>query len=135
MRIGQLAAQAGVSTKTIRYYESIGLVPEPSRTDSGYRSYDRTALERLLFIRDAQSSGLSLAEIASILELKEAGATSCRHTAALLSRHLEELDHQIERLHETRRNLQALADRAGSLDPSTCTDPNRCQVIAGQDEM
>lgn len=130
MRIGQLAQQVGVSTKTIRYYESVGVLPEPERTQSGYRSYDAGALERLRFIRDAQNSGLSLAEIASVLELKEAGTTSCQHTRSLLTRHLEELDRQIERLQETRNHLRAMAERAEQLDPSTCTDPNRCQVIA-----
>jgi DNA-binding transcriptional MerR regulator len=130
MKIGRLAEQAGVSTKTIRYYESIGLLPEPARTASGYRSYDAPAVERLAFIRDAQRSGLSLAEIASVLELKERGATSCQHTRSLLERHLEELEEQIGRLRETHRVLSAMADRAASLDPSTCTDPNRCQVIA-----
>lgn len=129
MRIGQLAEQAGVSTKTIRYYESVGLLPEPKRTSSGYRSYEGGTVERLRFIRDAQSSGLSLAEIASVLELKESGTTSCHHTRSLLTRHLEEVDRQIERLQETREKLQAMAARADELDPSTCTDPNRCQVI------
>lgn len=132
MRIGQLAKQAGVSTKTIRYYESVGLLPEPARTASGYRSYEGGSLERLRFIRDAQNSGLSLAEIASVLELKEAGTSSCHHTRSLLSRHLAELDRQIERLRETRRKLTAMAERADRLDPGTCTDPNRCQVISNE---
>lgn len=130
MRIGELAEAAGVSTKTIRYYESIGLLPEPTRTDSGYRAYDEAGGERLAFIRDAQASGLSLAEIASVLELKESGTTSCQHTRSLLERHIVEVEAQIERLRETRSTLLAMAERAASLDPSTCTDPNRCQVIA-----
>jgi len=130
MKIGQLAELAGVTTKTVRYYESIGLLPEPERTASGYRAYDGGALERLRFVRDAQNSGLSLAEIASVLELKGSGATSCEHTVSLLERHLAEIDSQIQRLEATRRQLTNLADRASGLDPATCTDPNRCQVIA-----
>jgi len=129
MKIGQLAEQAGVTTKTIRYYESIGLLREPERSDSGYRVYGPSALERLGFIRDAQQSGLSLAEIASVLELKGQGTTSCEHTRALLERHLEDLETQIERLRHTHHVLSAMADRAATLDPTTCTDPNRCQVI------
>ncbi len=129
MRIGELARTAGVSTKTIRYYESIGLLPEPTRTGSGYRAYDEAGAERLAFIRDAQSSGLSLAEIASVLELKGSGATSCQHTRSLLQRHIAEVEEQIERLRETHSTLVAMAERAAALDPSTCTDPNRCQVI------
>lgn len=129
MKIGELADQADVSTKTIRYYESIGLMSEPARTASGYRDYDDAAAERLRFIRDAQSTGLTLAEIQSVLELKDAGQTSCAHTRALLERHLRELDEQIERLRLARRELVELAERAGALDPTDCTDPNRCQVI------
>lgn len=130
MRIGELADEGGVSTKTIRYYESIGLLDEPDRTTSGYRDYDDTAAERLRFIRDAQATGLTLSEIASVLELKSAGERSCSHTSALLERHLAEIDDQIERLRSARSTLAELAERARSLDPSNCTDPNRCQVIA-----
>lgn len=130
MRIGQLADRAGLSTKAIRYYESIDLIDEPPRTASGYRDYGDDALERLRFIRDAQATGLTLSEIASVLELKGAGQRSCSHTMTLLERHLADLDHQIERLRHARTTLADLADRARSLDPARCTDPNRCQVIA-----
>jgi DNA-binding transcriptional MerR regulator len=129
MKIGELAATAGVSTKTIRYYESIGLLHEPERTNSGYRNYRSEAVERLKFIRDAQATGLSLAEIQSVLELKAAGAASCHHTRRLLARHLADIDEQISRLHTARVEILELAARADSLDPTTCTDPNRCQVI------
>ncbi len=130
MRIGELGTRAGVSAKTIRYYESVGLLDEPARTESGYRDYDEGAVERLRFVRDAQASGLTLAEILSVLELKGAGQRSCAHTAALLERHLAEIDAQLTRLTEARAALQQLADRASSLDPAACTDPNRCQVIS-----
>ncbi len=129
MKIGELAETAAVSTKTIRYYESIGLLAEPARTPSGYRDYDEVAAERLRFIRDAQATGLSLAEIQSVLELKDRGHNSCAHTRSLLERHLADLDDQIARLVDARAELVLLAERAGSLDPSGCTDPNRCQVI------
>ncbi len=130
MRIGQLAEATGTTTKTIRYYESIGLLAEPRRRPSGYREYDDATVDRLRFIRASQASGLSLAEIQSILELKDAGATSCEHTAALLRRHLDDLDEQIERLQRSRIELAAMAARAEALDPVDCTDPNRCQVVA-----
>ena len=129
MKIGELATQAEVTPKTIRYYESIGLLDEPPRTSAGYRTYGDDAVERLRFIRDAQASGLTLAEIASVLELKASGARSCAHTTALLERHLTELDEQIVRLTEAREELRLLAERARGLDPAACTDPNRCQVL------
>jgi DNA-binding transcriptional MerR regulator len=129
MKIGALAARAGVSTKTVRYYESIGLLAPPARTPAGYRDYDEIAVERLRFVREAQATGLTLAEVASVLELKDAGSTSCAHTAALLVRHIDDLDEQIRRLRQARAELVELAERARSLDPTACTDPNRCQVI------
>jgi DNA-binding transcriptional MerR regulator len=129
MKIGELGGRCGVSAKTIRYYESIGLLDEPQRTATGYREYDDFAVERLRFIRDAQSTGLSLAEIASVLELKSAGERSCAHTMALIDAHLASIDSQLEQLIAARAELSVLAKRARGLNPSDCTDPNRCQVI------
>lgn len=129
MRIGELGESCGVTTKTIRYYESIGLIDEPGRTASGYRDYSVDDVERLRFIRDAKATGLALNEIASVLELKGAGERSCAHTMALIEGHLGTIDAQIEQLIAARRALAELATRAASLDPSSCTDPNRCQVI------
>ncbi len=129
MKIGELGDQCGVTAKTIRYYESIGLLDEPLRTQSGYRDYGDAVAERLRFIRDAQSTGLSLAEIASVLELKGAGERSCAHTMALVDSHLLAIDIQIDQLTAARRELALLAKRAKGLDPASCTDPNRCQVI------
>ena len=133
MRIGELAAQADVTTKTIRYYESLGLLPPAERTTSGYRSYDSAALDRLRFVRDAQATGLSLTEIRSIVELKDHGERSCEHTRDLLHPHLDDLDRQIERLQDARSALVQLADRADRVDPADCTDPHRCQVIGERD--
>ena len=130
MKIGQLADRCGVSTKTIRYYEDIGLLAEPARTSSGYRDYSDDAVERLRFVRDAQATGLTLAEIASVLELKGSGERSCGHTMALIDEHLASIDRQIEQLTAARAQLADLADRGRTLDPAACTDPNRCQVIA-----
>jgi DNA-binding transcriptional MerR regulator len=129
MRIGEVAEQIGVTTKTIRYYESLGLLPPPERTASGYRSYGADALDRVMFIRDAQATGLSLTEIHSILDLKDQGERSCEHTRSLLHRHLDDIDAQLARLAETRRALVRLADRADDTDPAACSDPHRCQVI------
>lgn len=129
VKIGELGDQCGVTAKTIRYYESIGLLDEPLRTPSGYRDYGEAAVERLRFIRDAQSTGLSLAEISSVLELKGAGERSCAHTMALIDSQLLAIDAQIDQLVAARRELATLAERAKGLDPVSCTDPNRCQVI------
>lgn len=130
MTIGELARAAGVSVKTVRYYESIGLLPEPRRTAAGHRVYGDDMIDRIAFIRRAQASGLSLAEAGSVLEIKDAGGRSCEHTRALLQGHVAELDEQIEQLTALRAEVAKLADRASELDPAACNDPNRCQVIA-----
>ncbi len=130
MRIGALADKSGLTPEAIRYYESIELLPCPERTPSGYRDYDADAVERLRFIRDAQASGLTLAEVQSLLRMKDAGAATCAHTRAFLERHLADIDRQIARLQSSRAEMLELVERARRLDPADCTDPNRCQVVS-----
>ena len=129
MRIGELADKTVVATKTIRYYEDIHVLPRPERADNGYRSYGPNAVERLLFVRDARATGLSLTEISSILSLRDQGESTCHHVLGLLETHLEEIDAHIDSLKKTRKQLAQLTGRARRLDPSDCTDPNRCQTI------
>lgn len=69
MRSGELARNAGVNLQTIRFYERQGLLPKPSRTASGYRSYQQNDLEQVLFIRKNQELGFTLAEIKQLLDL------------------------------------------------------------------
>lgn len=129
MRIGELARATGVTTKAIRYYEEIGVLPEPERAGNGYRIYGKSSLDRLSFIKDAQATGLSLEEIAAILGLREEGEATCRHVLHLLEHHLEQLDTRIASLQETRNALATITGRAHKLDPADCVDPNRCQTI------
>ena len=100
MKIGELANTAGVTTKTIRYYESIGVLDEPARSESGYRSYGPAAIERLDFVKQAQSSGLALAEIRSILEIKDQGGQKIRGQKANTqgSTHQQRYDSLVDRL-------------------------------------
>jgi len=129
VKIGELARATGLTDKTIRYYESIGLLPEPSRTPSGYRDYSGDAIDRLRFIGDAQTTGLSLVEIASVLELKDSGVESCAHTRRLLEFQLGEIEGRITALQAMRDELSQLIERARGLEPVDCTRPQRCQVI------
>lgn len=129
MKIGELSARTGVPAKTIRYYEQIGVLPSPSRTPNGYRDYQPDAVDRLAFVKDAQSSGFSLNEIASIMELRSQGVGTCEHVLDLMHRHRMDVDRQIETLKRTRDRLSAFIDRAASLRPADCTDPVRCQTI------
>ena len=112
MQIGELARATGVNTKTIRYYEEIGVLPPPERAPNGYRTYDPNAADRIRFIRDAQSTGLTLQEIGAILELREQGASTCHHVLDLLDHHLEDLNTRITALQQTRRELEGMIRKA-----------------------
>src|SRR5918995_742311 len=129
MKIGQLAERTGLSTKTIRFYEDIGVLPEPDRAPNGYRSYTPAMAERIAFIQDAKSAGLSLLEIQMILDLRDSGEPTCGHVVESLRSHLREVDRQLAELKRTRSRIEEIMERADALDPADCTDPNRCQTI------
>ncbi len=126
MRIGQLADRFGLNPKTVRYYESIDLLPEPVRTPSGYRDYDEADAERLSFIRTAQRLGLSLDDIREILAFHERDEPPCGHVVALLRRHTEELDQRIAEMQQLRDELTDMVARAAELDDTPGTF---CRVI------
>ncbi len=92
MTIGELAGRAGLTTKTVRYYEQVGLLPPPSRTSSGYRRYGDDDVVRLQFIGKAKRLGLSLEEIRGILAISAEGRDPCPHVVGLLDRHLARID-------------------------------------------
>lgn len=120
MRIGDLAAQAGVTTKALRFYEQVGVLPPPDRTSSGYRDYDNAALARLRFVKAAQAAGLTLAEIREVVAVREAQGPPCEHVAALLDRHAADLDARTADLQAARAEVRRLRDRARGLDPAAC---------------
>ncbi len=129
MRIGELAEGSGVSAKTIRYYEDIGLVPPARRLASGYRDCEPSMLERLAFIRGAQAVGLSLGEIRGIVALRDDGQTPCGHVLDLLRTRSAVLDRRIDELRALRGELNRLVARAEALDPADC-DPERiCHLV------
>jgi MerR family copper efflux transcriptional regulator len=130
VRIGELADRADVPVKTIRYYEEIGVLAAPARTPSGYRDYDDTVVDRLAFVRAAQSVGLTLGEIREIVALRDRGETPCRHVAELVQRREAEIDQRITALQELRGDLRRLGRRARSLDPADCRPDLVCHLIA-----
>ncbi|GAA3766307.1 heavy metal-responsive transcriptional regulator [Streptomyces chiangmaiensis] len=129
MRTGELAAASGLTAKTIRFYEQAGLLPEPPRTSGGYRDYPPQAAHRLAFIREAQSAGLTLAEIRSVLAVRDSGGAPCVHVAGLIEQHLADIERRMAELRTTRTALRTLARRAAATDPSTCTEEDICRII------
>src|SRR5260370_29172720 len=101
MRIGALAAAAGTTPKTIRFYEEAGLLPGPPRAASGYRDYPDDAAARLAFVRAAQSASLTLAEIRDILTIRDSGQPPCGHVATIIDRHLADVERRLAALRAT----------------------------------
>ena len=132
MQIGRLSAATGVPVRTIRFYEERGILPPPDRTDSGYRDYDERAADRLRFLRSAQDAGLTLAEIRSVLSLREAGEAPCVHTRELLERKRDEVEVRLRELTELRRDLDRLVDVAGELNPADCRPEDICSIVSGR---
>lgn len=128
MRIGELAAAVGVPAKTIRYYESIGLLPPPARTPAGYRLYGPADRERLHFIRTARDLGLTLAEIRAVLALRDGGQPPCTHVRELLNRKIAAIDARLRALTAWRRELVRLRDTA--VAPSA-PGVHCCPIIEG----
>lgn len=131
MRIGEAAEAAGVPTQTIRFYERRGLLPPAPRGPNGYREYDDSVLAPLAFIRSAQAAGLTLVEVASILEMRREGATPCSHVTSLLSIKLDELRARRRELDALEAELEGLIRRSARLDPADCNDAQICHIIGG----
>lgn len=111
MKIGEVAVRSGLPVKTIRYYEEMGLlVPTVERADSGYRMFHIQVLERLLFIKRAQSLGLSLQEIQTLLGLYDRGQLPCPEVKQQLQVKVQAIAKQIESLLALQAELQALLD-------------------------
>lgn len=129
VRIGEVADRADVAVKTIRYYEDIGVLSAPPRTSAGYRDYDDAVVERLAFVRAAQSVGLTLGEIREIVALRDRGETPCGHVADLLQRRATEIGQRITDLQRLERELRRLARRSRTLDPDDCDPSLVCHLI------
>ena len=112
MKIGELAQRTGFSTKTIRYYEQVGVLAAPERTDSGYRLYGPEDVERLEFVEKAKRLGFSLDDIRDVLLLHEQQEAPCVHVLALLEQKLKQVDGVLKDLRSFRRGLAELHDDA-----------------------
>ena len=129
--IGELAERTGVSAATIRYYEGLGLLRPPARSNAGYRRYSDDALQELTFIRKAQALGFSLEEIAEILKLTRAGRTPCEHVLTLAHKHLAAVDERIRQLQTFRDQLAAEVEKWDGKTSPTCE--GLCQIIVMAD--
>lgn len=122
MRIGEAAAAAGMTAKTLRFYEESGLLPAARRSGNGYRDYNQESVTRLEFIRRGRAAGLALAQIREILAVRDAGEAPCTHVRDLLAGQLADLDNRIAELMALRSAVAGLhaavtAGTAAGCDP------------------
>jgi DNA-binding transcriptional MerR regulator len=120
MPIGALAEETGVKVPTIRYYESVGLLPEPDRTESNRRTYGRDAVRRLRFIRHARELGFEVDAIRQLLGLADQPDRPCHEADAIARAHLTDIDHKIARLVALRSEVQQMLDRCAQAQIREC---------------
>ncbi|SIT47939.1 Heavy metal-dependent transcription regulator 2 [Paraburkholderia ribeironis] len=120
MNIGEAASVSGVSTKMIRHYEGLALLPQVSRTSSGYRQYSDKDVSRLRFIRHGRDLGFSLDRISELLDLWQNRERSSRQVKALAQAHIVELDEKLKELQEMKAALEHLMHNCNGDDRPDC---------------
>jgi DNA-binding transcriptional MerR regulator len=125
MEIHELEARTGVTAKTIRYYEQVGVLPSPRRKPNGYREYDGNDVERLKFVAGARQLDFSLDDIAEILDLRDRREAPCRVVLDLLEQKARVVARRIEELRKLETNLQELHE-LGTTFPMDDIDGKNC---------
>lgn len=120
MPIGGLAKATGVKVPTIRFYEEIGLLPVPARTENDRRVYDQTAVDRLAFIKHARQLGFSVEAIRDLLDLSDHPDRPCDQANALAAQQLEAVTVKIRQLQALRAELKRMVDAACRGQVSHC---------------
>jgi DNA-binding transcriptional MerR regulator len=111
LKIGEVSRLSGIGIEALRFYEKNGLLDRPGRTYSGYRLYDKSVLDRLAFIKQAQVLGFTLDEIKQLIVHKRAGENPCSEVREIVRTRLAELNERIEQMIQYRDELTtALAD-------------------------
>lgn len=129
LTIGQLSQATGVSAKTIRYYEQVGVLPVPSRSGAGYRQYTRGDVHRLLFVRRARALGLSLAALKTLLAELDGGAypTMRPRLHTLVTEQLHSVQQRIAELQLLEQQLAQVLRRLESV--ASAPHSARCQCL------
>lgn len=123
-QIGEVARKLNLNPQTLYFYERIGLIPPPQRTESGYRLFSQHDVDRLAFIARAKTLGLSLDEIKDILALKDGRSLTCQAMHDRLGAKLTQIEQQIQQLQALQGELQPLLERCQAANPN-----NTCIVL------
>ncbi|MEH1924918.1 heavy metal-responsive transcriptional regulator [Nostoc sp.] len=125
--IGQVTDLTGIPIRTIRYYESLGLINSLRRTEGGFRQFSLDVLTRLAFIKRAQNLGLSLEEIGNILQVYDQGQTPCGEIKEKLEEKVLQIDCQIDQLLTLRSEIKGLL--SGWKNISNHNEDTICPII------
>jgi DNA-binding transcriptional MerR regulator len=117
MKIGQVAAQAGVSVDTVRFYERRGVLPAPARLPSGYRTYTDATVARIRLARRLQALGLTLDEVIDALHASDRGGATCDSERWRLEAVLQRIDAKVAELRAVRREIDKVM---GACDRGEC---------------
>lgn len=109
MNIGEAAKLSGVNTKLIRHYESIGIIPKASRSESGYRTYSENEVHILSFVKRARSMGFSMKEIKKLVSLWRNKSRASSEVKNLANKHIEDMEKKIQELQEMVKSLKHLS--------------------------
>ncbi|KQB95572.1 Cu(I)-responsive transcriptional regulator [Loktanella sp. PT4BL] len=120
LTIGTLGKKTGTKVQTIRYYEEIGLMPQPGRTAGGQRRYDETQLDRLSFVRHARQLGFSLDAIRELLDLSDDPNRPCHEADAIARRQLIQVEQRMARLEALQKELKRMVHECSGGKSSDC---------------
>jgi DNA-binding transcriptional MerR regulator len=120
LTIGDLAKRTGVKVQTIRYYESIDLLPSPDRTEGNQRRYDGRAADTLRFIRHARDLGFEIDQIRGLLSLAAHPEEPCTHADAIARHHLDQVEQRIAILQSLRGELRRMIRQCSGGRVATC---------------
>jgi DNA-binding transcriptional MerR regulator len=121
MKIGEVAKQAGVTVDTVRFYERVGVLPAPARTESGYRDYVPDTVARIRLTRELQGIGFTLSDAVDALAAHDAGGATCESERWRLQAVLDRVDAQLAEL---------TALRARIVDTQAACEAGRCRLVS-----
>lgn len=128
MKIGEAARRSGVEASAIRFYESVGVLPEPVRTEAGYREYSGDDVELLSFVRRLRSLELPLDDVGEIVGLRTRGEAPCQAVREAIGREVTAIEARMEDLRRVSQDLARLQESAAGLVdewPGSCV----CHVL------
>ncbi len=120
MKIGQLSKETGCKIETVRYYERIGLLEEPPRTEGGYRIYDEDDLKRLFFIRRSRKLGFAIEEIRGLLRLVDGGVYTCSDIKEIAMEHIDSIHQKILYLKRLEKSLTHIVSQCSGNTAPEC---------------